>query len=171
VRVRYPRVLPPAWGKHPAFAVLLAVLWGGVAVAAIYGIDAMASSDPPQSVSPSQWDDLTTGALIALAPAIAVLVWALWVLVRALPDLWSTRTITGEIVRERRFRKWSSSNDTPRYSNYLAVDDGTSDRVSAWRMRGSLWALHNQGEVVTAEVTPRLRYVRSITRTVGRGSS
>lgn len=171
VKVRYPRVLPPAWGKHPAFALFLAVLWGGVAVLAIYGIDAMGSSDPPQSVSSSQWDDLTTGALIALAPAIAVLAWALWVLVRALPDLWSTRTVIGEIVRDRRFRKWSSSNDTPRYSNYLAVDDGTSDRVSAWRMRGALWALHDQGEVVTAEITPRLRYVRSITRTVGPGGS
>jgi hypothetical protein len=34
VRVRYPRGWPPGWGKHPAFAAFLAVLWGVAAVAA-----------------------------------------------------------------------------------------------------------------------------------------
>ena len=38
VRVRYPRGWPPGWGKHPAFAMFLAVLWGAAAVAAIYGL-------------------------------------------------------------------------------------------------------------------------------------
>jgi hypothetical protein len=158
-------MLPPAWGKYPGFALLLALCWGGVAVAAISGIDALASSDPPAALSPGQWDDVTTAARIAIAPAAVVTAWALWVFLRSVPDLWSRRTVTGEIVRDRRFRKWSSSDDTPRYSYYLAVDDGTSDRVRAWRMQRGLWSMHDQGETVTAEITPRLRHVRSITRT------
>jgi hypothetical protein len=36
VRVRYPRGWPPGWGKHPAFATFLAVLWGAAAVAAMF---------------------------------------------------------------------------------------------------------------------------------------
>jgi hypothetical protein len=44
VRVRYPRGWPPGWGKHPAFAAFLAVLWGAAAVAAIYGLTRVAQS-------------------------------------------------------------------------------------------------------------------------------
>jgi hypothetical protein len=44
VRVRYPRAWPPGWGKHPAFALFVAVLWGAVAVAALYGLTRLAES-------------------------------------------------------------------------------------------------------------------------------
>jgi hypothetical protein len=54
VYVRYPRGWPPGWGKHPAFATFLAVLWGTAAVAALYGLMRVAQSaaDPITSTDP-----------------------------------------------------------------------------------------------------------------------
>ena len=162
VRVRYPRAFPPAWGKHPMIAVALALFWGAVAALVVYGLRGLSAVERPSTIGPSAWDWVERGALLAMVPGIVVIVWALWVLARAVPDLWQTRTVTGEIVRGRRFRQWFASGDEPRYWYYEAVDDGTADRVVAWRVSEVQWRDHAQGELVTAEVTPRLGYVRAI---------
>ncbi len=162
VRVRYPRAWPPAWGKHPAFAAFLAVGWGGLAVLAIVGITKVLDSDPDASFSADAWQWVERGALLLAVPCVVVAAWAAVVLVRAIPDLWSTRQISGEVLRDRRRRQWLSSGDDPKYWNYLAVDEGTSKRILAFRLRASVWQAHNQGDEVTAVVTPGLGYVRSI---------
>jgi predicted membrane protein DUF2207 len=162
VRVRYPRALPPAWGKRPAFAMLLALFWGAVAVAAIIGLDALGSARRPTELAANDWEWVGRVALILTAPAVLVLIWGAWVLVRAFPDLWRHQSVTGEIVRDRRFRQLISSSNDPRYWYYLAIDDGTGDHVRALRLSQSLWQEHNQGENVVAEVTPNLRFVRAL---------
>ena len=43
-----------------------------------------------------------------------------------------------------------------------AVDDGTSSEVRAWLVQAQLYGGLEQGEIVTAHVTRRLGYVRSI---------
>jgi hypothetical protein len=96
---------------------------------------------------------------------VLVLAWCAWVLVRAVPDLWQTTTVSGDIVRARRNRQLFTSSNNPSYWHYLGVDDGTRDRIPAWRVGAVLWSQHSQGESVRAEVTPRLGYVRSMTRT------
>lgn len=164
VRVRYPRRLPPAWGKHPAVALSLALFWGAAAVAAIIGLDALGTAQRPAEITPDAWQWVGRGALILVAPAALVIIWGFWVLIRAVPDLWARRTITGEIVRERRFPRRVGSNNNPKYWYYLAVDDGTGDHVSALRVRLSLWQTCTQAEDITAEITPNLRYVRAVTR-------
>jgi hypothetical protein len=162
VRVRYPRSWPPAWGKHPGFAAFLAVAWGGFAVLALSGLTKVADSDPAASFSTDDWQWVERAALLAAVPCLIVAVWAVFVLVRAIPDLWSTRQLSGEVVRDRRRRQWFSSGDDPKYWNYLAIDDGTSDRVVALRLREPLWREHHQGDEVTVDVTPGLGYVRAI---------
>lgn len=164
VRVRYPRAFPPAWGKHPLLAVALAIFWGVVAGVITYGLSGLTRVTRPGGIDPSTWDWVGRGALIAMVPCVAVIVWALLVLARALPDLYQTATVTGEIVRARRYRQWFASGSEPRYWYYVGLDGGTSDRVVAWRVGEVLWRDHAQGEAVTAEVTPRLGYVRSMTR-------
>jgi hypothetical protein len=163
VHVRYPRGFPPAWGKHPVLAVALALLWGAVAVLVGYGLAELRAADRPVDVSASAWDWVDRGTAIAFVPVILVVAWALWVLWRAVPDLWQTRTVTGDVVRGRRFRQWFSSGDDPDYWCYFAVDDGASERIRAWRVRDVLWSQRSQGESVRAVVTPRLGYVRSMT--------
>jgi hypothetical protein len=83
------------------------------------------------------------------------------VLARAVPDLFATRTVTGTVLRCRTRTRASSSRDTPRYWYYVAIDDGTRDRIAAFRVSEGLYAEVRQGQTVTAEVTPRLGYVRS----------
>jgi hypothetical protein len=85
-----------------------------------------------------------------------------WILVRAVPDLWSSKQVTGEIVRDRRRSQVFKSGNDPKYWYYLAVDDGTSERIRAWRVRRALWEPRHQGERVRAEITPGLSYVRAV---------
>jgi hypothetical protein len=164
VHVRYPRAWPPAWGKHPAIAILLGVTWGGAAVAAIYWLARLASADRDPSLGFGQesrdWVDRIS--IVAIGGCALLVLWALWVLARAVPDLWARRTVTGEIVRDRRRTQVFSSGDGPKYWYYVAVDDGTSSRVRAWRVRATLWEQCHQGEQVTVEITPGLAYVRSM---------
>jgi len=170
VRVGYPRGWPPGWGKHPAFATFLAVLWGAAAVAALYGLTraAQSAADPITSADPlfdrDQLDWIGRGALLLTIPAALVLLWAIVLLVRAVPDFWRTRKTTGDLVRARRRRQIfrSSSNNNPRYWYYLALDDGTRRRIRSWRVRRDLYDAHSQGDTVTTLYTPNLGYVREI---------
>jgi len=163
VRVRYPRAVPPAWGKHPVLAVALALFWGAVGAVVGYGLVQVRGVDRPAGVSQSawRWVDLATAAVFV--PVALVMAWCIWVLVRAVPDLWQRHTVRGDIVRARRFRQWFASGDEPQHWCYLAVDDGSSDRIAAWRLGEARWRERAQGETVRVEVTPRLGYVRSIT--------
>jgi hypothetical protein len=162
VRVRYPRALPPGWGKHPLLAAALALFWAVVAGFVAYGLAELRAVDRPAQISPSAWKWVDRGTAIAFVPVVLVVLWCLWVLVLAVPDLWQRRTVSGDIVRDRKFRQWFSSGNSPDYWYYLAVDDGSADRIAAWRLREALWQARSEGESVRVEVTPHLGYVRSI---------
>jgi Predicted membrane protein (DUF2207) C-terminal domain len=162
VRVRYPRARPPAWGKHPVLALGLALFWAAVAALVGYGLLQLAGSDRPKEISVSAWTWVERGTIFGLVPVILAIAWAAWIVFNAVPDCWQRRTVVGDIVRDRRYRQWFSSGDDPDYWYYLAVDDGTQDKIAAWRVRESLWEQRSQGETVQAELTPRLGYVRSI---------
>ncbi|SRR6266487_6617139 len=169
VRVRYPRGWPPGWGTHPAFAVFLAVLWGAVAIGALYGLvrvaqwaaEADTTTDP--TFTREQLDWIGRGALLVTIPFALVLLWALYLLVRAVPDLWLRRTANGDLVRARaRQQIFESNSDNPKYWYYLALDDGTRSRIRSWRVHRELYEAHPQGETVTALFTPNLGYVREM---------
>jgi Predicted membrane protein (DUF2207) len=169
VYVRYPRGWPPGWGKHPAFAIFLAVLWGAVSIAALYGLTRLAQSAAETSTSSDptftreQLDWIGRGALLLTIPFALVLLWALYVLVRAVPDLWLRRTANGGLVRARaRSQIFQSNNDNPEQWYYLALDDGTRSRIRSWRVRHELYDAHTQGETVEAVYTPNLGYVREM---------
>ena len=167
VRVRYPRALPPAWGKHPGFALFLALFWGAVAVVALYFLQEIATADPTPdpTFTQEQLDWIGRVALLLHLPFVMVLAWSLYVLIRAVPDLWLRRDITGEVVRARARQQYlqsRSENSPPKYWYYLAIDDGTQQRIPAFRVRKHLYDSCNQGDTVTIEVTPNLGYVREL---------
>jgi hypothetical protein len=93
---------------------------------------------------------------ILAVPAAIALVGGLLAL-RAAGDLFSSKEVTGEIVR---LRVAKSEGEATAY--FVAIDDGSSDDVRAWAVRSELYAGLEQGQVVTARVTPCLRYVHSI---------
>jgi Predicted membrane protein (DUF2207) len=161
VRVRYPRVMPPAWGRSPGSATLLALAVGAAAVLGTRGLVSLAGSDRPVGLGVDAWNWFELGVVVAIVPLAAAFLWSVWVLLRALPDIGGHRSVHGAVVRSRRFQRRVGADDT-RYLLFLAIDDGTSDRIRAFRVREAMWHEVSQGDVVDADVTPLLGYVRSV---------
>jgi Predicted membrane protein (DUF2207) len=141
----------PQWGVHPGWALLqrlalpvfgLLFLWlvGPLLVDALDEADGLA--------------ELILTAVLAVPIAIAV--GGGYLALRAAADLFKSKEVTGEIVRLRITRQEDDA------THYVAVDDGTSKEVRAWSVRPQIYAGLEQGQVVTARVTPRLGYVYSI---------
>jgi hypothetical protein len=159
VRIRYPFLWPPAWGWLPGVAVLVSVIGIGVAVALFrlataLGWPGAEPGDPPGLVA------FVRGiAVAAWAGAVVVGVWAAVALVRSVADLGGARTITGQVLRLRTYGR--SSDDPGRH--YLALDDGSSDVVRAWRVPDALWSSLPASQYRTATLTvwPHLGRVRS----------
>jgi hypothetical protein len=150
VRIRYPRLHPPGWGGHPALVAFLGLvhLVPGVATAGAAG---------------TLLSDGATGAGQAAAAAagvLAVIATALiarggWMVYAGVADLvQGRRTVEGRVLRSR----IKGDDDSRRW--YLAVDDGTTDRIRAWRFSRSTTA--PQGATVRAEVSPRTNHVRDL---------
>jgi hypothetical protein len=150
VHVRYRHW--PQWGVHPAWAVLhgLLLVCFGVLFLWFAGPILFDALDEAGGVF-----QLVLLAVLAIAGLLAAAGCVL--VVRAALDLSSVREITGEIVRLR-IREGRSDSAT----YYVAVDDGTTRTVHAWSVRPEVYSGLTQGQVVVAQVTPRLRYVRSI---------
>jgi Predicted membrane protein (DUF2207) C-terminal domain len=141
VRIRYPHLVPPGWGVHPLVVFLQAVLAvAGAVVLLVFANDA----------------DIGSGAVALLVVVVAV---AGFLALRALVDLGSTRDVTGQILRLRTH----GDDDDKRY--YVAVDDGASATIRAWRVKPELYTPLRQYEVVTGTITRNLRYVRAISQT------
>src|SRR6185312_8800494 len=93
VRVRYPRAIPPGWGRHPALATFLGVLWGGLAV---------------------------------------------WLLTR-FGRVDGQVGLVGTAVRCRQRQRVLASNDPPKYWYYVALDDGSRDRIAAYCVKEEIY--------------------------------
>jgi hypothetical protein len=143
----------PSWGQHPGWALLqrlLVVMFGVLlswflAPLLVDGLDGVDGGA-----------ELILAALLAAPVVIAV--GGVVLAVRAALDLLSTNEVTGEIVRLR----LRQNEDSSEY--FVALDDGTSRTVRAWAVRPEVYTGLEQGDVVTARVTPRLGYVHSIQR-------
>ncbi len=70
---------------------------------------------------------------------------------------WRTAVeVTGQIVRLRTF------GDDKKLRYYIAVDDGESDAIRAWKVSRARYEGLEQGDVVTARLTRNLCCVRWI---------
>lgn len=151
VEVRYRHW--PHWGAHPAvaFVARLAIALGGAFALWLLGpLLADAIDDADGVVA------LVLTAILAVPAFVAVV--GGYAALQAGLDLFSRREVTGEVVRLRTKERKGETHE-----HYVAVDDGTSRTVRAWLVRPDIYAGLQQGQVVTAVVTPRLRYVHSIT--------
>jgi hypothetical protein len=142
VRIRYPHFVPLGWGVHPLVVLLRAVLALGAAVFGLW---------LAQDVGNAGLLFVTVLIGVAAVSGVAIL----WALV----DLGSTREVTGQILRLRTH----GDDDDKRY--YVAVDDGASATIRAWRVKPELYSPLRQYEVVTGTLTRNLRYVRAISQT------
>jgi hypothetical protein len=152
VQIKYPDTLPAGWGAHPGLALFHSLLWGAISVFVLAVVAPTAFDVAPDASG----IELLIAFLLVVVPSVAAVVLGVGAL-RALADLWSTKEVTGQILRLRTY----GSDDKKRW--YVAVDDGSrASTIRAWRVKPELYSGLTQGEVVTATITPNLRYVRSI---------
>jgi hypothetical protein len=151
VTVRYPRFWPVGWGLDPLVA--LAVSIGAVIAGALalYGFGPVLID-----VVEGGWPAVIVGAIL-LVPCLAVVL-GVALLVMAWGDLRSTVEVTGPILRLRMF------GDENKRRYYVAVDDGASRAIGAWKVTPLQYAGLAQGELVKVSVTRSLGCVRSIVR-------
>jgi hypothetical protein len=165
VRVRYPRLWPRYGASTPRL-----LLRGGLALAlAAVGLN---WSGAPQPELPAVPQDLA-GAVETAAWVVSVLAllaagYGGYVLLRTLLDLVTTRTVTGEVLWieqwRSRFQGRGSSRRSVPWLDYLAVDDGRSDRTKAWGLpRGVAPGPVVDRDVVTVRVRPWSRRVVDVT--------
>ena len=112
-------------------------------------------------------EDIIHNVATGIAAALLVpLLWMLWLVVAGAFDLFATIERRGLVVRARRPQRvvpypWllGPLAKRDRYSLFVAVDDGSSDRVSAW-LANERTAVP-QGARAHVRATPLLGYVRS----------
>jgi hypothetical protein len=141
VRVSYPRYWPPGWGADPVVGLAT-----GLAVAVGGGLLLYLGA-------PTLADAGVFGAIPLAVAGIGVMVGAALALMAA-ADWRTSVEVTGPIIRLRTF----GEDDERRY--YVAVDDGTSSSIRAWRVRWARYEGLEQGQVITARLTRYLSCVR-----------
>jgi hypothetical protein len=168
VRVRYP--FRPGFGRHPVF-VLLAGLIVGVGIVLLQRLlldiaNGYTLSEFIEDNFSDQRGIIEDVALGLAAVLLLPLLWAAWLVVAGAFDLFATVERRGLVVRARRPQRvvpypslLGPLARRDRYSLFVAVDDGRSDRVSAW-LANERTAVP-QGARARVRATPLLGYVRS----------
>ncbi len=144
VRVRYP-ALPPGYGRHPAAVAVLGVALVGLGAPllplALTVADLARESFAGTDGGIAPGEDLPLAARAGIAAVVALLgalsaglaCLGAWMVAFGLGDLISGRSdVTGRVLRRRERAR------DKRVVVHLAVDDGTRDRVRAWRLAGSV---------------------------------
>lgn len=153
VRVRYPR-LRPGWGRHPllALAVGAAGSWLG------YWLLRLATADLGGDAT---WLKVTAAVLVVVAAA--VLARSIPQLFWGLADLFVRRTVEGTVLRARSRRgvfPYLTQGDDQEYVRFfVALDDGRSTSLTAYRVSPKVYRTLPQGAACKLQTTPNLGYV------------
>jgi hypothetical protein len=154
VRIRYPAKFPPGYGRHPfpVFALGVAQAVAGFYILRhapgaadwIRDTGTTTAGEPlPEGVSTG----IDVGLGVVMAISGAVLLRGAWMVLYGFSDLVTGRQdIEGLVLRHRGL--------------HLAVDDGTGNRIRAWKMKEAVSPA--QGATAKARISPRLRHVREL---------
>ncbi len=166
VRVRYP--FRPGYGRHPALMLVIGLAVGAGLVVAQRLLLEIARGEAALGIIedfPDQADLIETTALVLAGVLIVPLLWMVWLAIAGSFDLFSTVERQGLVVRARRPQRvvpfprlLRPLARRDRFALFIAVDDGRSDRVSAW-LSNERTAVP-QGARARVKATPVLGYVR-----------
>ncbi len=169
VRIRYP--WRPFYGTNP----IIALVGGLVAVFAASRLRTFFSDVAREEAWESLFErfeeqdwlirDIATGLAIV---CVVVIVFGLWAAFAGAADMFNTIERTGVVLRARRPAEVSPLPrsvmrriERDRYSLYVAIDDGSSDDITAWR--ASERTAMPQGVDAVVRATPILGYIRKAT--------
>jgi Predicted membrane protein (DUF2207) len=168
VKVRYP--FRPGFGRHPLLVLITGLVLGtGIILLQKLLLDIARGYTLGEFIDDNFADQENIIHNIAIgfaAVLVLPLLWMLWLVVAGAFDLFATIERRGLVVRARRPQRvipypWllGPLARRDRYSLFVAVDDGRSDRVSAW-LANERTAVP-QGARARVRATPLLGYVRS----------
>jgi hypothetical protein len=164
VRVRYPKV----WRRY-GLPLPRSLARGALALAVGYALvrwhDLPAELGSAAGIGVDAAGGLDSASRVGLGFGVGLLAGGGYLLVRSLLDLATVRTITGEVLWVEKWRSRSGGRDRPRvpWLDYLAVDDGRSDRTKAWGLPRGTGAGTRAGDTVTIRVRPWSRRVVELT--------
>ena len=138
VKIRYP--FRPGFGRHPALVLIAGLLLGtGIVLLQRLLLDIANGYTLAEFIEDNFADqeDIIQNVALGLAAALVLpLLWMLWLVVAGAFDLFATIERRGLVVRARRPQRVVPSPwllgplaRRDRYSLFVAVDDGRSDRV------------------------------------------
>jgi hypothetical protein len=180
VDVRYPRHRC-GWGTSRGRGIFTGLLWSLLLVVPFWLFSRIGSSvydsvhdrvlDLGKGDSANTWLNDNTAHWLGLAVVAAltvaglVIVWngirkGVLPLVRGLMDLGAYRRVRGRVVRVREFHR--TQGDHVITDTFVAVDDGSTDRLVAWKVRNELAFHLDEGDDVVLEVSRHLGHVRSL---------
>ena len=172
VRVRYPRfglrygrTAPPLVLRALAaigVGYVLARWWRGL-VADIAGADDLSGNAVTRFADPV--------ALAGLALGLALIGYGIYALVRVVVDFAAPVAVTGQVLWLQLWQQTTGSDASPPQPtiHYLAIDDGRSDRVTAWALPDALAGPCDTGDTVAASIRRWSRRVGEI-RVIERGT-
>ncbi|MGC4804173.1 DUF2207 family protein [Micromonospora sp. DT233] len=137
IRVRYPR--GPWYGNTTAAQVVVAAL--------ILAAGALALV----ATGRTGWSSL---------PGHLLIVAGVCMLIRTVADLTRSVTVTGQVLARRTWR----ANDNHPHLDYLVVDDGTTDRTTAWGLPSAWGDRCRDRDVVTITARRWSRRIVAVTR-------
>ena len=163
VRVRYPSF----W---PRYGRTLPILLLRAAAYTVVGGLLLNFLGWPTTQLAADWPDLIVDGASVLS--LVLLVVGGYTIVRGLLDLATVATITGEVLWLETWRSTPGSEDKPArpWLHYLAVDDGSADRTTAWGLPSEWSDRCQDGDVVTIRARPWSRRIGELT-VAGRGRS
>lgn len=147
VRIRYPRLLPLGWGLQTHVALLTGVAAAATGALVLVVLAPLLGSTSGIALGVLAGIAVVPCGLVGLGVALVAL---------AAADLGRGATVTGPILRLRAF------GSEKHRRHYVAVDDGRSASIRAWIVDPARYAALEQGDVVSVEISPALRGVRSI---------
>ena len=163
VKIRYPRRLPPGYGRRPVLVALVGVLVTAAGVLVAPG--AVSVADALLRTIADNARDHRTPAGVRAAVGVAL---AAVVLLGVLVALYGACLLVGgaaDLVRRRRdvegrVLRLRQHGDEQRPLWHLAVDEGSSDHIRAWRLPSA--PAVRQGATVRARVSPWLHHVADL---------
>jgi hypothetical protein len=140
-----------AWGRRAVAGIFTAVVAGWftflVLFVALLVLGAVLDRPSELAMPTARIAGLVTGSVL---------------LVLALTDAVAKKTVEGQVVRLRRYRR-RSGGDTPTYQHWVAVDEGGGRRsVHAFGTDEATWFRLTEGDLVRARVGRRLGWMYGV---------
>jgi hypothetical protein len=152
VQVRYPLRILTGWGRRPAVAIALGLLFLLPAVIVPGAIGDLSGE--------SDGVGRAIGFLVFVIGPLLAFVYGARLVWRGVADVGKRVTLDGEVLR----RKAVKSNNGGTVAVYLAVYDGNGSEVRALLCKPAVASDVNTGDLVRATISPHLAYVYRVER-------